>query len=657
MKKLNPLSPTVLERFTALLGHTPSAAELSIAELMWSPTVSQIGIWNELKRIPQHNNSRHALTGIHRTEVSETQELCVEIFAGKAANEPHITALDLNRAEKIILQSVNLDRPVKSKFQNSQQWKLPAESQMTNAILHTVGLIDTERTYFSQLMAPGEVIMLVVPKATRHFSEISATFTSSARQSTRKLLADEQLLENARGTALVENEVLLPAILRLTEGSKFGLRINPDLWPLMLRSEAWDKVLLKTPVAGLMLTLAADLESACRRILEDYDLIGLRLATSTNDQTLSLVIADQVIANIPAAILLPAGGMSITETTGKPGRKFEKTESLDYESLAEPPDYNDALIQVLNSPRVQPFALLTDDNSKRMLELPLLSRFKTTQGLTVVSALASFPIIVQMNPQRAAEMAAATATRQLVCSGADPKCLSLAIFTPDLEDEENFLQFQSVITGISSAATVLNLPVIARQVVPSEKLNVVVGAVGNPEENRRSYSMRFRDEGDFIVMLGTLKGELGGGVYLETILGSLGTDAPELDMVFEDRVQRVAREATQDGIIKSMTTLGPGGLSSSMALACIADPENLLGCEIYIHRKFRDDQLLFGESQSVIIVTLHEKHLLALEKITQLNQVPSATIGRVRGDRFIVNEQINLSLKDMQTALNWPAKR
>ncbi|HCW76897.1 MAG TPA: hypothetical protein DHU63_10225, partial [Candidatus Marinimicrobia bacterium] len=66
VEKLNPLSPTVLERYSALLGHTPSAAELSIAELMWSPTVSQIGIWSELKRIPQHNNSRHALTGIHR---------------------------------------------------------------------------------------------------------------------------------------------------------------------------------------------------------------------------------------------------------------------------------------------------------------------------------------------------------------------------------------------------------------------------------------------------------------------------------------------------------------------------------------------------------------------------------------------------------------
>lgn len=655
MEKLSTFTPADLERFTALLGHTPSPAELRLGECMWSPAVSQIGIWNELKRIPQNNDPRRALTGGNRAEVSESNELCVEIFAGAAANEPHITALDLSRAEKMILQTVNLDKPIKSKFQNSQQWKLPPATQMTDAVLHTVGLIDTEKTYFSQLMAPGEVIMLVVPRVTRHFSEVAATFTSAARQSIRKLLADEHLLDNARGTALVENEILLPAIMRMTEGSRFGLRINPDVWPLMLRNEAWDDVLLHTPVAGLILTLAADLESACRSILADYDLIGLRLASSTNDQAVSLVIADQILANIPASILLPGGGMSITETTGKPGRKFEKPESLDYESLTEPPDYNRALLQVLASQRVRPFAL-TEENGGRMLDLPLLSRIKTAQGLTVVSSLASFPIIMQLNPQRAAEMAVATATRQLVCSGADPRCLSLAIFTPDLEDEENYLQFQSVISGISSAATVLNLPVVSRQVVPSEKPNVVVGAIGNPEENRRSYSMRFRDDGDFIVMFGTLKGELGGSVYLETILDMMGTDAPELDMVFEDRVQRVAREATQDGIIKSMTTIGAGGLVGSMATACVADPEKPTGCEIYIHRKFRDDQLLFGESQSVIIVTLHEKNLLALEKITQINQVPSATIGRVRGDRFIVNEHINLTLDDIRRALNLPTK-
>lgn len=655
VEKLKELSSSSLERFTELLGHTPSPAELKIGVLMWSPGVSQTDIWNELKRLPQHGDQIRVLTGMNRIEVTENTELCVEIFAGKSANEPHLTSLDLTRADKLILQTINLDKPVKSRFKISNQWALPVQTLAQDAILHTVGKIDTEKTYFSRLMAPGEVVMLVVPKTTRQLTEADTCFTPALRQSIRRLLADDRLLEIVRGTGLVENELLLPALIRLTQGSSFGLRINPDIWPLMLRNETWQSVLLTQSLAGLLLTLTPDLESDCRNLLADFDLTGLRLASATNDGMLSVVVEDQVLANIPVSALLPGGGMPIRESSGKAGQKFAKIEPLDYESLPEPADYGDALLKVLASPRVQPFPLSTEALT-RFLDFPLVSRFKTEDGLTVVSSLATFPIIGRMNLQRAAAMAVATATRQLVCCGADPKLLSVAILTPDLANEGNFLQFQDTISGLTRAATVLNLPIVARQVVPADRLNVIVGAVGHPEENRRSYSMRFRDQGDFIVMLGTLKGELGGSVYLEQVLNMVGTEPPELDMVFEDRVQRVAREATQDGIIKSMTTIGAGGLVGTLATACVADPDTPIGCEIYIHRKFRDDQLLFGESQSVIIVTLHEKNLLALEKITQVNQVPSATIGRVRGDRFIVNEDINLSLNDIQMALNWPAK-
>ncbi|MCF7802165.1 MAG: hypothetical protein K9N34_09130, partial [Candidatus Marinimicrobia bacterium] len=617
--------------------------------------VSRAAIWNELKQLPQNESGIAALDGLKRVEVSESHALVAEIFAGEAAGQARMTELDLARAEKLILQTINLPKPLKSTTKISHQWSMAKETHFRDQILQVVGEADLSETYFARLMAPNEVVLLVLPKQIRLWSDVPARLTAPHRKAYRRLLIDDQLLEVARGTRLVDGDALLPALIRLTEGSGMGVKFQLDAWPLILRAKPWQSVILGQPVGGMLLTLAQDLEPDVQTLLNHHDLAGFRIVQATSDGNISLVDGRRVLANIPAGILLPGGGMTIAETVDKPERKFEKSAPLDYETLIEPRDYGEALLTVLRSPRVQPIPF-ADDYQSPFLDLPLVTRTKSRSDERVASALAAFPIIMRMNPRRAAAMSVATATRRLTCTGVEARALTCAFMTPDLSDEENFYRFQETVKGVSAAARVLNLPVISRQVVEADELNVVVGAVGRTDDGQRPVTQRLRDEGDFMVMLGTLKGELSGGVYLEEMLNIVGTEPPELDMIFEDRVQRAAREALEDGIIKSITTLDTGGLVATMAKSCLADPNQAKGCELHIHRKFRNDQLLFGESQSVIIVTLHEKHLLDLEKITQVNQVPSATIGRVRGERFIVNEDIDLSMAELQQVLQWPQK-
>ncbi|MCF7798092.1 MAG: hypothetical protein K9N11_00035 [Lentisphaeria bacterium] len=641
------------DQLVELLGHAPGEVERRIIEWMWSPGISRAAVWNELKQLPQDGSERGVLDGLKRVEVSESHALVAELFAGNAAAQPQMTELDLARAEKLILQTSNLPKPLKSTTKISHQWSLPKETQFHDQILQVVGEADLSATYFDRLMAANEVVLLVLPKQVRTWSDVPTKLLAPQRKAYRRLLADESLLDIARGTRLVDGEMLLVAFVKLVEDSGLGLNIQTDAWPLMVRAEPWDSVLLNQSVGGLLLTLAGDLEPEAQKLLNHHDLTGLRLVQATNDANITLQDGRRMLANIPVKILLPGGGMTITEAVDKPERKFEKSAALDYQTLIEPRDYGQALLTVLRSPRVRPVPF-ADNYQLPFLDLPLVTRTKSQSGERFAASLASFPIIMRMNPRRAAAMSVATATRRLTCTGVEARALTCAIMTPDLNDEENFFQFQETVRGVAAAARVLNLPVISRQVVIADELNVVIGAVGRTDDGQRPMTQRLRDEGDFLVMLGTLKGELSGGVYLEEMVNMVGTEPPELDMIFEDRVQRAAREALEDGIIKSITTLDTGGLVTTMVKACLADPNQPKGCELHIHRKFRNDQLLFGESQSVIIVALAEKHLLDLEKITQVNQVPSATVGRVRGERFIVNDDINLSMSELQQALQWP---
>jgi len=91
-----------------------------------------------------------------------------------------------------------------------------------------------------------------------------------------------------------------------------------------------------------------------------------------------------------------------------------------------------------------------------------------------------------------------------------------------------------------------------------------------------------------------------------------------------------------------------GGLAVSIAECCIGNPEGPLGADIHVHRKIRDDELVFSENQSLIVVSLAEDRLLDVERIASQYNVPCTTIGRVRGDRFSFNDKIDVSIHEVK---------
>ena len=54
-----------------------------------------------------------------------------------------------------------------------------------------------------------------------------------------------------------------------------------------------------------------------------------------------------------------------------------------------------------------------------------------------------------------------------------------------------------------------------------------------------------------------------------------------------------------------------------------------LGAKLQLSRRLRDDELLFGECQSVIIITIEEQNLLKLVQKAKELGVYTQTIGKV----------------------------
>jgi len=175
--------------------------------------------------------------------------------------------------------------------------------------------------------------------------------------------------------------------------------------------------------------------------------------------------------------------------------------------------------------------------------------------------------------------------------------------------------------------------------------------VGRIEELKNVTTPWFKNDGDFIILLGALKGELGGSEYLKVVHNIIAGDAPDIDLTFEKRIFNATLEAIQKGIVNSAIDISDGGLAVALAEACISNPEKPLGASVYISRKLRNDELFFGESQSVILISINEKYLLDIERIASKNIIPSVTIGRVKDNgRLTINNIIDLPLTELQKA-------
>ena len=105
-----------------------------------------------------------------------------------------------------------------------------------------------------------------------------------------------------------------------------------------------------------------------------------------------------------------------------------------------------------------------------------------------------------------------------------------------------------------------------------------------------------------------------------------------------------------DLIINSAHDISDGGLATTIAESFVYSKNNL-GVKLNLNRKSRNDELLFGECQSSIVVSIPEDKLLDLINIAKEFDVPTQTIGKVTKENIIeINDLISLSKEEVKDA-------
>ena len=99
--------------------------------------------------------------------------------------------------------------------------------------------------------------------------------------------------------------------------------------------------------------------------------------------------------------------------------------------------------------------------------------------------------------------------------------------------------------------------------------------------------------------------------------------------------------------MRSAHDCSEGGLSVCIAESCISGG---IGAEVNVHDDLRPDVVLFGESQSRIMVSVAPEDLDALKGIAEKNSTLVQEIGKVGNSDLVINDWIDLPVEQLENA-------
>ncbi len=464
-----------------------------------------------------------------------------------------------------------------------------------------------------------------------------------------------------------------------------GMEINLDLVPVREESMSAYEIMLSESQERMLVVVEKGKENIAKEIFGKWDLNCVEIGKVINEPKVKVIYQGKIVAEVPAEPLVLGGGAPVYERESKEPEYLKHTRNFDFNSLPEPSDYNEILLKILSSPNIanKNWVYEQYDTQVRTNTIILpgcdasVVRIKGTRKALALKTDCNGRY-VYLNPYKGGMLAVCEAARNVVCTGAEPLAITNCLNFGNPYKPEVYYQFKEAVRGIGDACLALNTPVTGGNVSfynesPDYAVypTPVIGMLGLIEDIRYATTSYFKNEGDIIAVIGgihlnplpnrSIRGQdlereinsvdgIGGSEYLKLIHDKVVGDAPEINVMFEQKLQTALLEIIRNNLINSAHDISDGGLAVALAECCLMNRTNNIGCEVNFDYQGRKDFELFNESQSRIIISLDSVKVKACEEICEKNGICLNLIGKVSGLNLIINKEINLTVKEIS---NW----
>jgi len=422
-----------------------------------------------------------------------------------------------------------------------------------------------------------------------------------------------------------------------------GLKLDLNRIPVREEGISPYELLLSESQERMLIVAKAGCEEEVRAIFTRWDLQAEVVGEVTDDGQFRASWDGEEIVRIPVTAL--TDDAPVYERPMRQPDDFADRQQLDLNSLSLPTDYGHVLLQLLTSPNLaskewvyrQYDSFVCGNTVVQPGSDAAIIRLKgTTKGIGLTVDCNSRYCL--LDPYRGGQIAVAEGARNLAVSGARPVALSDCLNFGNPEKPEVMWQFQQALAGMRDACLALGVAVVSGNVsfynetegkaIPPTPTVATVGILADLTHHVTQW---FKNPGDIIALIGDTKEELGASEYLALMHGRTAGAPPLLDLAQEKRLQDLCLTGARERLFSSAHDVAEGGLAVALAEACITHPEQPLGACVTLNGHLRPDALLFGESQSRVLVSLPRTALPRLQELVQSADLILTVLGEVGG--------------------------
>ena len=434
--------------------------------------------------------------------------------------------------------------------------------------------------------------------------------------------------------------------------SRAGNGIELDLTHVPRREPGMTpyELLLSESQERMLMVAKAGKEEECIKICKKWDLDVAVVGKVTGDGILRVIDQGKVVAEIPAKALADEGPRY--ERPYTPPAYQDLLTNLNYDAIPDVKDPNAALLALLESPTIaskrwvyeQYDHMVRTNTMVRPGSDAAVVRIKGTDKAVAMTVDCNGRYCL-LHPYEGARLAVAEAARNLVCSGAEPIGLTDCLNFGNPERPDIMWQFVLAIEGMRDACEHFQVPIVSGNVSFYNETNglsiyptPMLGMVGLIDHADRTMTQWFKEEGDVILLLGTTRDELGGSEFLKVMHHREQGSPPYLNLETEKALQDFVLQAIHEGFVQSAHDCSDGGLAVALAESCVSAPDEKHGAVIKLSLdSLRRDALLFGESQSRIILSVKKERADSLLNRAREAGIPAVEIGTVGGARLVID--------------------
>jgi len=545
-----------------------------------------------------------------------------------------------------------------------------------------VGISKVDKMVSAVIKGEGNPVMIVGSKTGRDgihgatFASVELSDASEAKRSAVQIgdpFTEKLLLE---ATLEIINEDLIVGIQdmgaagitcscsEMSARGRAGVTIDIEKVPVREEHMTPYEILLSESQERMLVCVKKGKEEDVRRIFEKWELDSTIIGESNNSGIFKVRLKGETVVEIPADVLALGGGTPVYHRETEKPEYIDQLSKLDFNEFPLNRDWNKDLLHLLASPNICDKSWVFDQYDSMVRTNTVVGPGSDAAVLRIRKTKKALAITTDcngrycyLNPRQGAKQAVSEAGRNIICSGGRPVAITNCLNFGNPYKPKIYYGFSEAVAGMGEACRMFETPVTGgnvsfynedpdRAVFPTP----TIGMLGVVEDTKDITTQWFKESGDLIYLMGETKEELGASEYIYSIFNKTSGPVPEIDLSFEKQVQDTVLEAIKAGYIKSAHDCSDGGLAVALAECCISNRERMIGASINLDEDIRTDCLLFGETQSRIIVSTKKENGVKLVDLCAKNNIPVSAIGIAGGEMFSINNLINLSLPDLSEA-------